>query len=205
MRSSPAPHICQGQDRSCHAAFNLHLLLNLYQRVMPTPGAFFTICFALRTQCLLVAHNHPHTHPLILAANHAVMGWGVMQGSSATGATAASTDNEHPAPAAQQPSNRLLHFLHGSSIFITGATGFLAKVLVEKVLRVQPDVGSIYLLIKPKQGSTAQQRLQQMLQLPVFDVLRQMHGPGFDAFIAAKLMAVEGDITEEDLGLQVRW
>ncbi len=126
-----------------------------------------------------------------------------MQGAS-TRVAAASTGGAHPAPAALQPSNRLLHFLQGSSIFITGATGFLAKVLVEKVLRVQPDVGSIYLLIKPKQGSTAQQRLQQMLQLPVFDALRQMHGAGFDAFIAAKLVAVEGDITEEDLGLQVR-
>lgn len=48
----------------------------------------------------------------------------------------------------------IVKFLKGKVLFITGATGFLAKVLIEKILRTVPDVGKIFLLIKAKkQGS----------------------------------------------------
>lgn len=40
----------------------------------------------------------------------------------------------------------------GKSILITGATGFMGKVLVEKLLRSCPDVKKIYLLIRSKKG-----------------------------------------------------
>ena len=36
------------------------------------------------------------------------------------------------------------------TVAVTGATGFLGKALVEKVLRSIPDVRRIYLLIRPK-------------------------------------------------------
>lgn len=46
----------------------------------------------------------------------------------------------------------------GKVIFITGATGFMGKVLVEKLLRDCPDIAQIYLLIRPKRGVEPAQR-----------------------------------------------
>lgn len=46
----------------------------------------------------------------------------------------------------------------GRSILITGATGFMGKVLVEKLLRDCPDVAQLYLLIRPKRGVEPSQR-----------------------------------------------
>ena len=38
--------------------------------------------------------------------------------------------------------------LKGKTIFITGCTGFLGKVLLEKIIRSTPDVAKIILLIR---------------------------------------------------------
>lgn len=53
-------------------------------------------------------------------------------------------------------------FYVGKSIFITGATGFLGKVLLEKLLRQVPDLLSVYLLIRscPKKMIPPQVRLR---------------------------------------------
>ncbi|KAK6805335.1 hypothetical protein RDI58_003120 [Solanum bulbocastanum] len=49
-------------------------------------------------------------------------------------------------------------FLEGKTIFITGVTGYLAKILTEKILRVQPNVKKIYLLIRAPDSNSAKQR-----------------------------------------------
>lgn len=58
-------------------------------------------------------------------------------------------------------------FYIGKTVFITGGTGFMGKVLVEKLLRACPGVHKIYLLIRPKRGQNAHDRLQQLLCSPV--------------------------------------
>ncbi|BAH92618.1 Os04g0355300 [Oryza sativa Japonica Group] len=45
------------------------------------------------------------------------------------------------------------------SILITGSTGFLAKMLVEKILRIQPDVRKLYLLVRAPDAAAAKERL----------------------------------------------
>lgn len=47
----------------------------------------------------------------------------------------------------------------GKTLFITGGSGFLGKVLVEKLLRKCPDIKRIYLLLRPKKGSSPKQRI----------------------------------------------
>lgn len=54
-------------------------------------------------------------------------------------------------------------FYKGRSVFITGATGFMGKVLVEKLLRSCPDVGHLYLLMRPAKGMDVAQRLQDLI------------------------------------------
>ncbi|CAI7766152.1 unnamed protein product [Closterium sp. NIES-53] len=114
---------------------------------------------------------------------------------------------EQEVPRQQQQKARacglgIVPFLEGKHVLITGATGFIGKVLVEKILREQPGVGQLYLLIQPTARATAAQRLkQQVLPSPVFSLLRERHGEGYEAFMAGKLTAVQGNVGEDGLGL----
>jgi fatty acyl-CoA reductase len=58
-------------------------------------------------------------------------------------------------------------FYGGKTVFITGGTGFMGKVLLEKLLRSCPGVSKIYLLIRPKKGQDAHERLKLLLCSPV--------------------------------------
>lgn len=58
-------------------------------------------------------------------------------------------------------------FYRGRSVLVTGATGFMGKVLVEKLLRSCPGVERIFLLIRPKRERDINDRLQQLLNVPV--------------------------------------
>nr|XP_034583755.1 probable fatty acyl-CoA reductase 5 [Setaria viridis] len=55
-------------------------------------------------------------------------------------------------------------FFKDRIILITGSTGFLGKctlhiLLVEKILRVQPDVKKLYLLVRVSDNTAAKQRV----------------------------------------------
>jgi fatty acyl-CoA reductase len=57
-------------------------------------------------------------------------------------------------------------FYRGQNIFVTGATGFIGKVLLEKILRSCPDVGNIYVLMRPKKGKTPSDRVKDVVNMP---------------------------------------
>lgn len=54
-------------------------------------------------------------------------------------------------------------FYHGESILITGGTGFLGKLLIEKLLRGCPGIKCIYLLIRSKKGKNVSQRTDEII------------------------------------------
>ncbi|CAI0402456.1 unnamed protein product [Linum tenue] len=97
----------------------------------------------------------------------------------------------------------IVRYLRGKGFFITGATGFLAKVLIEKIIRTMPDVGKIYLLIKAKNKDAAMARLKtEILNAELFKTLRQTYGKSFQTFMLSKLVPVVGDVCESNLGLE---
>ena len=103
----------------------------------------------------------------------------------------------------------VIPFLNHKVLFVTGATGFLGKGLVEKILRHVPGVGRIYLMVRPRsRGSgkplSAEDRLQQeVFQSSSFARLRAELGDRFDAVMRDKVVAVPSDLTEDRLGMDV--
>lgn len=96
----------------------------------------------------------------------------------------------------------IVNFLRGKDFFITGATGFLAKVLIEKILRTAPDVGKIYVMIKSKNKEAAMQRLKnEIIDTELFKCLQQSHGKSYQSFMLSKLVPVVGNVCESNLGL----
>ncbi|CAH2001238.1 unnamed protein product [Acanthoscelides obtectus] len=87
-------------------------------------------------------------------------------------------------------------FYEGKTVFITGGTGFMGKVLLEKLLRSCPGVSKIYLLIRPMKGQDAHERLQQLLSSPLFDPLRKERPQDL-----RKVLPIEGDITQPELAI----
>ncbi|RCN27572.1 hypothetical protein ANCCAN_26693 [Ancylostoma caninum] len=81
-------------------------------------------------------------------------------------------------------------------ILLTGSTGFLGKVLVEKILWAVPNVGQIFLLIRPAKGMSPKERLENVLKDPLFNRIRE-HKP----HMFSKLVPISGDLMEDNLGL----
>ncbi|KAL9336394.1 hypothetical protein Peur_070882 [Populus x canadensis] len=97
----------------------------------------------------------------------------------------------------------IVKFLRGKGLFISGATGFLAKVLIEKILRTMPDVGKIYVLIKAESKEAAITRLKnEIINAELFKCLRQTHGKSYQSFMLNKLVPVVGNVCESNLGLE---
>ncbi|XP_044974361.1 fatty acyl-CoA reductase 1-like [Hordeum vulgare subsp. vulgare] len=96
----------------------------------------------------------------------------------------------------------IVEYFRGKSILITGSTGFLGKVLVEKILRVQPDVKKLFLLIRASDVESAKLRIQnEVIEREIFQVLKEKHGVGFNNFVKEKIFPLVGDIMDEDFGL----
>lgn len=58
-------------------------------------------------------------------------------------------------------------FYHGKNVLITGASGFMGKILLEKLLRSCPTVGNVFLLLRTKKGEAPAQRIETLLHGPV--------------------------------------
>lgn len=94
-------------------------------------------------------------------------------------------------------------FYRGKNLFITGCTGFLAKVILEKLFRTCPDIGKIYIMVRPKRKVTPMARIErEILTSQCFDKLVETMGKKeFQAFARSKIVPVQGDLIVEGLGM----
>ncbi|XP_041471923.1 fatty acyl-CoA reductase 1-like [Lytechinus variegatus] len=88
-------------------------------------------------------------------------------------------------------------FYAGKTLMITGATGFIGKVMLEKLLRCCPDIRRVFLLVRPKSGIKASARIEEITSGILFDKVREAQ-PGFQS----KLIPIESDLMDSDLGLK---
>ncbi|KAI3990946.1 hypothetical protein MKX01_026130 [Papaver californicum] len=99
--------------------------------------------------------------------------------------------------------NGIVHSLENKIIFVTGSTGYLSKLFVEKLLRVQPNVKHLFLLLRPVDALSPTQRLHKdVIGKEIFRVLRKQHGLGFDSFVSKKVTPIFGDISLENMGIK---
>ncbi|XP_034945485.1 putative fatty acyl-CoA reductase CG5065 [Chelonus insularis] len=87
-------------------------------------------------------------------------------------------------------------FFAASIIFVTGATGFLGKALVEKLLRSCSKISTIYILIRSKKKLSLDERFKSLLNNSVFDRIRQECPE-----VLSKIVPMMGDISQPNLGL----
>eukprot|EP00250_Pteridium_aquilinum_P010169 c19192_g1_i1 orf=172-2352(+) len=112
---------------------------------------------------------------------------------------------QHSPPASIKEGLGIVEFLKGKNLFITGATGFLAKVLVERVLQVQPNVGQLFLLIQAKDVHHAKKRLrEEIMHCHLFKELKSFHGDSYQKFMERKLFPIVGNIATDHLGMDVQ-
>jgi len=75
--------------------------------------------------------------------------------------------DESPAMAASEATSAdsipIAKFLAGKNVFITGGTGFLGTVLIERLLSATSEIGNIYLLIRGKNGYTPESRIARLM------------------------------------------
>jgi hypothetical protein len=93
--------------------------------------------------------------------------------------------------------------LAGKRIMITGTTGFLGKVVIEKMIREIPDVEKIILVIRGNDRyPTARERFDNEIAVStIFDRLKDDSPAYFRQFCLDKIECVTGELTEKNFGL----
>lgn len=86
-------------------------------------------------------------------------------------------------------------FYNGSVILITGGTGFIGKVLIEKLLRVY-RMKKIYVLIRSKNDMDCEARLVEFFKESIFD---RLHSEQPDAY--RKVVPIEACFAANDLNI----
>ncbi len=90
----------------------------------------------------------------------------------------------------------------GKHVLLTGATGFLGKVWLSMMLDRVPEIGRIYVLLRPKALVPPSQRFEKMVNgSAAFDPLHQRYGEGLSAFLDQRIEVIDGDVGEPSLGL----
>ncbi|OWR49358.1 fatty-acyl CoA reductase 2, partial [Danaus plexippus plexippus] len=89
-------------------------------------------------------------------------------------------------------------FYKDQCVFLTGGTGFLGKVLIEKLLRSCKDIDTIYVLVRPKKGKDPTTRIHEMLDEFVFERAHNENPKGIH-----KVVPVVGNMELPDLGLSL--
>lgn len=88
--------------------------------------------------------------------------------------------------------------LHSRNILITGTTGFIGKVFLEKILRTCQDVGCLYVVVRNngKHLDAKSRFVAEVLGSSLFDRIKATQPD-----LLSKIEVVDGELTEPNLGM----
>ncbi|KOX74314.1 Fatty acyl-CoA reductase 1 [Melipona quadrifasciata] len=92
--------------------------------------------------------------------------------------------------------SQIRKFYAGKRILLTGCTGFLGTVILEKILRTCAEISKLYILVREKKNVGIEDRMKELFENEVFDRLRESN-PNY----MEKLVLIYGDLQKEDLGI----
>lgn len=102
----------------------------------------------------------------------------------------------------QEPALSVRRTLAGKHILLIGVTGFIGKVWFVKLLKDLPDIGKIYVLIRPQRGVSALSRFEKIVaESPAFDPLHERYKGDLARFLGERVEVIEGDVCLPGLGL----
>eukprot|EP01117_Protostelium_nocturnum_P019428 TRINITY_DN8428_c0_g1_i3.p1 TRINITY_DN8428_c0_g1~~TRINITY_DN8428_c0_g1_i3.p1 ORF type:complete len:1163 (-),score=522.34 TRINITY_DN8428_c0_g1_i3:54-3542(-) len=94
----------------------------------------------------------------------------------------------------------VLSSLKGRGVLLTGCTGFVGKVLLEKLLRDVTEVGRIFVIIR---GNAESRFWSEIYESKIMTRLKSERGEReFEAFVRSKVVPVSGDVQQNELGLK---
>lgn len=96
----------------------------------------------------------------------------------------------------EEKATPLQHFYEGANILITGGTGFLGKILLNKLFTSCPGIENIYILIRKKNNKDVHTRAEEIFNDPIFNVMKKV-APKF----RHQFQGIAGDCLLPDLGL----
>lgn len=92
-------------------------------------------------------------------------------------------------------------FFAGKNVLLSGCTGFLGKVLLEKLMRSCPEINRFYIMIRPKKNMKPIDRVKnEILSSYNFSVLKRQN-PKFIEWAESKIIPIQADLVVEHLGL----
>ena len=97
---------------------------------------------------------------------------------------------------------KVKEFYKDKTILITGCTGFIGKVILEKLLRTCGDCKKIYVLIRAKRGLSVSSRLEKEIYSTYLFQHLFYNKPETKQISIEKVVPVAGDLTKEGLGLE---
>ncbi|XP_044261426.1 fatty acyl-CoA reductase wat-like [Tribolium madens] len=92
-------------------------------------------------------------------------------------------------------SSEINEFFKNQTVFLLGGTGFLGKIVIEKLLRLD-QIAKIYILVRPKKGKSVDERFCELFNFPCFERLKNKN-PQF----GKKIALVSGDCEQPNLGI----
>ncbi len=95
-------------------------------------------------------------------------------------------------------SRSIVEALAGRHVLLTGVTGFLGQVILERLLLDFPGT-KVSVLVRGQTGATPKDRVRYLLRKPSFDVLRERHGEdGLLQLLTEQVTVIEGDFSRAE-------
>ncbi|KAH8298431.1 hypothetical protein KR044_002650, partial [Drosophila immigrans] len=91
--------------------------------------------------------------------------------------------------------SQIQEFYKDKTIFLTGGSGLMGRVTIEKMLR-STDVTRIYVLMRPKRGKSPQERIESWNKSSLFGLLLKTQPNALK-----RVVSISGDCEEPDLGI----